>query len=165
MLSGSFEHVVSVDFPHTHLPDDAGVLIYTDVMHQLLPLFLSLVGLRSFNMLLAACWGAASHSGQAGSWMRLTEPFRVLHLWSCFVQYLSEGEVAVMFYYNIHRNNCLFNCLFIYKPDILWVKEMERWIMNCLQSGEVLCISGRSNVMVFNRSAHSLQLKAAQDHL
>lgn len=152
MLSGSYEHVVSVDLPHTHLPDDAGVLIYTDVMHQLLPLFLSLVGLRSFNMPLAACWGAASHSGQAGSWLRLTEPFRVQHLLSSFVQYLSEGDGVVMHYYNIHRNNCLF------KPDILWVKEMERWIMTHLLSGEVLCISGRSNVTVFNRSAHSLQL-------
>lgn len=137
----------------------AGVLIYTDVMHQLLSLFLYLVGLWSFSMPLAACWGAASHSGQAGSWLRLTEPFRVLHLQSCFVQYLSEGEVVVMLYYNIHRNNCLF------KPDILWVKEMERWIMIRLLSGEVLCISGRSNVMVFNRSAHLLQLKAAQDNL
>lgn len=86
VLSGSYKHVihVSIELLHSHLPDGAGV-IYTDVMHHLLPLSLSLVDLWSFNMPLAACCGTASHSGQAGSWLRLTEPFRVLHLWSCFV--------------------------------------------------------------------------------
>ncbi len=74
VLSGSYKHVihVNIDLLHSHLPDGAGVLIYTDVMHQLLPLSLSLVDLRSFNMPLAACWGTASHSGQAGSWLWLT---------------------------------------------------------------------------------------------
>lgn len=96
------------------LHDDPGVPIYTDVMHQLLPLYLSLslVGLRSFNIPLAACWGATSHSGQAGSWLRLTEPFRVLHLRSCFVQYLSEGEGVVIHYYTTLETTVYLNLIF-----------------------------------------------------
>ncbi len=46
VLSGSYKHVihVNIDLLHSHLPDGAGVLIYTDVMHHLLPLSLSLSG-------------------------------------------------------------------------------------------------------------------------